>query len=1387
MSYVKRIISGLCSLAMISSYAQVFDFNVWAEDSVIDSEVETETIPEESEGIKYGDINRDSKIDETDCTELSKAINNKTASVLLNADLNGDGKVNNADALVLNQYVTGEIKYFSVGEYYLEDVSFVTRGEWIHNLVETYDMSVEDESSIVEYYTDIAENQYASDINLAANFGVFEIESDKFNPDSLVTREFAAHTANFCAGYLNEITVKFADTDNIYYEDDAVVSIEHGWFECIDEEFRPMMYMKSTESEVILSDLIGSNEEIVIDEDAENVIEYSEDVITIDSNVDVTKLENTVVINDENISIMPGNIFMVTIDDSQFIYKAKAVSMNSNGAVVIEIEDVSIEEAVDSIDIQGYGEVDYDNITYYGEEVSTEIDPEEAVNTFNSSALKNDSQSKRFELSRKFNLAGLDVEISGAITNIKPEYKVKYDGKNVESFYLNVDADANLTAKVSGEFEDTRTKSKEVKIGSLPVAFGGPLTVEIGVYATVSLSGEITVSYSWGINGGVSYTENNGWRTTKNFQKKSFTLDAFGDESVSIKASVMAKFCGMKLAEMYLMVGETAHFATNLREDGTECATIRGHLFAEVGVNADLFGVKQFSHSIQFINESNSPLKITKHWENDILVDKCKYEDINSGTTGTIVKKKKYKNYTDYEEYGIEYKDLITASNSADSKSDGSITNWEGDIVLSSNTVIYGDLNLDSFKVIEDGKTVTKYFDSLDLNGYTLTVYGDVYHKRGEILFHNGSLKIDGTYLNATPDVDSGQKAFYNSSEGYLKMVWDEDYMYVGGDFITNTSYRTDSTLSTGTIEIKGDLLDYTTNGYYFWKASGTNKVVLIGTGNQIVHLEDSYAHFNNFEIQNSDTRSITLSGYYRTANTTSDKSNLKVISEDGIASFENLKSTNLDIDGNFTFGSGKTVLENSDINVNGDLVVASSIDLGSCEVYVTGTLDHDSGEILFHNGSLKIDGTYLNATPDVDSGQKAFYNSSEGCLKMVWDEDYMYVGGDFITNTRTDSTLSTGTIEIKGDLLDYTTNGYYFWKASGTNKVVLIGTGNQIVHLENSDAHLNILELTNPMSNYTFNPDPCWNELIKCASETTTATTTVATTTTSTTTEKLTTTTHTTTEVPTTTSSTTTKKPTTTVKITTEVPTTTASTTTKKLATTIKTTTEVSTTTASTTTEEPTTTINTTTEVPVVTTTISSETNPVEIVISDTTATKGEKVSISIDIENNPGVANAEFDVTFDSECLEFIDAQSGDAMADTEFSCDISEDGTLHISFIGEGKGSGTMAVLNFNVLKTPEDSKVSVTIVDDSAKITDLNGEDVEFEVVYDAESDSSAGDVNNDGEIDLKDVVLIRRFIAGGWDVELDPEDADVNNDNEVDLKDVVLIRRYIAGGWDVELA
>jgi hypothetical protein len=62
----------------------------------------------------------------------------------------------------------------------------------------------------------------------------------------------------------------------------------------------------------------------------------------------------------------------------------------------------------------------------------------------------------------------------------------------------------------------------------------------------------------------------------------------------------------------------------------------------------------------------------------------------------------------------------------------------------------------------------------------------------------------------------------------------------------------------------------------------------------------------------------------------------------------------------------------------------------------------------------------------------------------------------------------------------------------------------------------------------------------------------------------------------------------------------------------------------------------------------------------------------------------------------------------------------------------------------------------------------------------------GDITGDGVVTLKDVVLIRRYIAGGWNIDIDMSNADVNGDGVVNLKDAVLLRRYIAGGWNVTL-
>lgn len=65
-------------------------------------------------------------------------------------------------------------------------------------------------------------------------------------------------------------------------------------------------------------------------------------------------------------------------------------------------------------------------------------------------------------------------------------------------------------------------------------------------------------------------------------------------------------------------------------------------------------------------------------------------------------------------------------------------------------------------------------------------------------------------------------------------------------------------------------------------------------------------------------------------------------------------------------------------------------------------------------------------------------------------------------------------------------------------------------------------------------------------------------------------------------------------------------------------------------------------------------------------------------------------------------------------------------------------------------------------------------------------TTGGDADGDGAVNLRDVVLLTRTLAGGWDARVCTANMDVNGDGAINLKDVTLIRRYLAG-WDVVLA
>lgn len=84
-----------------------------------------------------------------------------------------------------------------------------------------------------------------------------------------------------------------------------------------------------------------------------------------------------------------------------------------------------------------------------------------------------------------------------------------------------------------------------------------------------------------------------------------------------------------------------------------------------------------------------------------------------------------------------------------------------------------------------------------------------------------------------------------------------------------------------------------------------------------------------------------------------------------------------------------------------------------------------------------------------------------------------------------------------------------------------------------------------------------------------------------------------------------------------------------------------------------------------------------------------------------------------------------------------------------------------------------------------VTDY-AEPVFYEIDLDPGARRLYGDVNSDGLVNGRDVILLRQYIAG-WDVSVDLKAANVNGDDAetVNGLDMILLRQYVAG-WNVTL-
>ena len=202
--------------------------------------------------------------------------------------------------------------------------------------------------------------------------------------------------------------------------------------------------------------------------------------------------------------------------------------------------------------------------------------------------------------------------------------------------------------------------------------------------------------------------------------------------------------------------------------------------------------------------------------------------------------------------------------------------------------------------------------------------------------------------------------------------------------------------------------------------------------------------------------------------------------------------------------------------------------------------------------------------------------------------------------------------------------------------------------------------------------------------------------------------------------------------------------------------------------------------------TVLEAEAMPVlaKFVISDVEASAGHTVRVTIDVQNNPGIIGALLTLAYDP-ALKLVKVEAGPAWNSLNFTkpspltnpCNFAWDGVNTADF-----SNGSIIILTFELPVNAAPGtvyQISASYLPSNMINANLEPMDIAIENGSITVA-NSMGDANNDGVVDVADVITLRRYLVGGYGVVINETAADMNNDGDITIADVVLLRRFLVG-------
>ena len=517
----------------------------------------------------------------------------------------------------------------------------MTRAEWISRVVDTFNMTVDDTSTMPDnYYSDLTtDNPYYQDILLAVEFGLIDIEAGyPFRPNDPATREFAAHTLNFALGFQFDESAgyTFSESSIVTYPNDIQVAINRGWFSLSGGSFMPEQPITASEADSMLADAAQ-----VLAGDAtgggDNTVEFAEGVIVVPQGTEVIwdSESNTVTIIGYDGTIAAGDIFAVYFDDYPMTYKAIDTAENNDGSIAINVTRDGTQDAVLNFSYSGTAEADLEyfvpaeTTTYYVRDTSKGASAPIQLFSVEPQGIDYDKGNKELTATHQVKLDGVNI---GSVTVLLSNINVEHDDKyNIISTYakLILDADVTVTASLTFDLSDYTGIPKSITIGQV----GIESLLEASVSIDFDLTGGMSLAWEGDLRAGFEISDRLGdgelaaVRFIKDFYKRDFTFTA--NVAVQLGATIKVS------ADLWVFSGEVGasagakmYYDIYKHSEGTptRCETLRGYLYANIfySVNFHIFiDLYNDSGREDIFTESNSPARVYYHYEDGQLVSYC--------------------------------------------------------------------------------------------------------------------------------------------------------------------------------------------------------------------------------------------------------------------------------------------------------------------------------------------------------------------------------------------------------------------------------------------------------------------------------------------------------------------------------------------------------------------------------------------------------------------------------------------------------------------------------------------------------------------------------------------------------------------------------------------